>query len=144
MLGIPIGTPVLRVDYISRLDDTPIGMATNHLTYPEASRLSAEMMAVDFYSMLRCANVGMAESVTTTHAGFADDYDLPLLDVPIGDPIIVMEQTIYDFDARPRGLDLAVLSGPGSDPHFVCAVRRCWLVEVRDCAPRGAVIRARV
>lgn len=110
MLEIPPGTSVLRVDYLARLGNVVVGQAANHLVFPEADRLSPDMLRVDFYEMLRLAGVTVGESTFLFDASVADEFDVELLGVRLGDPVMAMEQIIYSPEGRP--LDVAFCRSP--------------------------------
>lgn len=122
MLEVPVGTPVLRIDYVARLGDLAIGIATNHLTYPVAARLSPEDMRVDFYALLRRAGVELGESVVQMDGTFADEYDAEVLGIPVGAPILAMEQTIFDPSGRP--IDCAFIRTSGRRSTFFSRATR--------------------
>ena len=116
MLRIDVGTPVLRIDYTAYLGDTVIGQATNHLTYPEAGRVTPDMMRIDFYAMLRSGGVRAGESIVLLETGVADEHDAALLGIDVGDAVLVMEQTILDRDGRP--IDAAFIRGSAASSTF--------------------------
>jgi GntR family transcriptional regulator len=101
LLGIPVGTTVLRIDYIALLDDVAIGGATNYVVYPDAGRLSADMLRVDFYAMLRHGGIAVGESTFLIDTAMADEHDFDLLGLSVGSPVTLLEQVIYDLDGRP-------------------------------------------
>jgi len=116
MLGIEVGTRVLRIDYTARLGAIAIGQATNHLTYPEAERLTPDMMRVDFYALLREGGIELGESTVMLDAGMADEHDAALLGVAVGEPLVLMEQCIYDPAGRP--IDAAFVRCPATRSTF--------------------------
>lgn len=101
MLDIPVGTAVLHIDYIALVGKVAIGQGTNHLVFPEAQRLSPDLLRVDFYEMLRAAGVAVGESTFLFDASVADEYDVELFGSTLGDPVMAVEQIIYAADGRP-------------------------------------------
>jgi len=110
MLQIDVGIPVLRIDYVARVGDVAFGIATNYLTYPEATGLDPDMMRVDFYELLHRGGVEVGESTFLFDASVADEYDAALLDVEPDSPIIGLEQMIHAPDGHPIDAALCRIS----------------------------------
>jgi GntR family transcriptional regulator len=101
LLGIEEGAPVLRIDYIARLEGATTGYATNYLVAPEADLVAPEMIANDFYAMLTRAGITVGRSTFQIETALADDQDAQVLGVVVGEPVMVLEEVVYDLDDRP-------------------------------------------
>jgi GntR family transcriptional regulator len=101
LLGIGEGETVLRVDYVGLLGGEPTGYATNYLVFPEAARLAPDMIAVDFYDMLHRGGIGIGRSTFLIETALADEQDAEILGVAVGEPVMVLEEVVYDLDDRP-------------------------------------------
>jgi GntR family transcriptional regulator len=100
MLQIEPRTTVLRIDYVAHLDDMVLGGATNYLVYPEAGTLTPDMFRDDFYALLRRAGLRLEESIFRLDVTTADEYDVDLLHIGLGDPVTTMEM-VYSIAGRP-------------------------------------------
>jgi GntR family transcriptional regulator len=112
------GLPCLRVDYVALLDGEPLGYATNYMRFPEAGRLRRSDFRTDFYAMLDTAGLRIGETTFLWEAALADSFDAQVLDIPVGAPVMVGEQVMYDPDGvafdfactRARGDRMAMFS----------------------------------
>ncbi|GAA2210920.1 GntR family transcriptional regulator [Nonomuraea monospora] len=103
-LGVPAGTPCLRLEYVSLFGDEPHGMATNYVLAPEADRLRDKPFVHDWYTLLHEAGVGYEESEFIYGCAPADAATAARLGIAEGSPLITMEQLIRDGDGRPFNL----------------------------------------
>ncbi|MFG1695287.1 GntR family transcriptional regulator [Nonomuraea sp. NPDC049309] len=103
-LGVPAGTPCLRLEYVSLYGDEPHGMATNYVLSPEADRLRGRPFVHDWYALLNEAGVTYEESEFICGCTPADAATAARLGVAEGAPLITMEQVIRDAGGRPFNL----------------------------------------
>jgi GntR family transcriptional regulator len=105
-LHLPIGTPVLRLEYVGYLEREPICLATNYAAFPEAEAMMAAPFVADWYTMMAAAGVPMGGSEWVMSCLNADASVARLLDVAPGTALMLGEELIWDADGRP--FDFAV------------------------------------
>jgi GntR family transcriptional regulator len=110
-LGVPAGTPCLRLEYVALLDDEPAGLATNYVLFPEAERLLDCAFVSDWYVLMADAGVEFSQSEFVIGCELADAGIAAELAIGVGSPVITMEQTITDPAGRPFDLAFIYLLG---------------------------------
>ena len=110
-LGVPAGTPCLRLEYVALLDDEPAGLATNYVLFPEAERLLDAPFVSDWYVLMADAGVEFSQSEFVIGCELADAGIAAELAIGVGSPVITMEQTITDPAGRPFDLAFIYLLG---------------------------------
>jgi GntR family transcriptional regulator len=110
-LGVPAGTPCLRLEYVALLDDKPAGLATNYVLFPEAGRLLDHPFVSDWYGLMADAGVEFSQSEFLIGCELADAGIAAELAIGVGSPVITMEQTITDPAGRPFDLAFIYLLG---------------------------------
>jgi GntR family transcriptional regulator len=110
-LGVPPGTPGLRVDYVSLLDEAPVGVATNYVLFPQAGLLLDCPFRSDWYAFMAEAGVEFSTSEFVIGCELTDTALATELGVPEGTPVISMEQTISDLGGRPFDLAFIYMLG---------------------------------
>jgi GntR family transcriptional regulator len=121
-LGVPVGEPCLRLEYVSLLHGEPVGMATNYVLFPEAERLRELPFDTDWYALLREAGISLGASEFVLGCAPADPAVAALLGVGTGAPVITVEQVILDPAGRP--FDLAHIHTRGDRFLFVSRATR--------------------
>ncbi|WP_236794311.1 GntR family transcriptional regulator [Amycolatopsis sp. GM8] len=116
-LGVPDGTPCLRLDYVSLHDEEPIAVATNYVLFPEGGQLRDTPFVSDWYRLLDDAGVRLSDSEFIFNCELADASLAAALGIREGAPLIAMEQLIYDLAGRP--FDLAFIHTRGERFRFV-------------------------
>ncbi|MCE0768199.1 GntR family transcriptional regulator [Pseudonocardia kujensis] len=99
-LGVDVGTPVLRLEYVAMSEGLPTAVATNYMVYPEAERLLATPFHGHWYQLMADAGVVLGESEFVIDCVAADPMAAELLGVAPGFPLLAMEQTIADPSGR--------------------------------------------
>jgi GntR family transcriptional regulator len=107
-LGVPPGTPCLRLDYVSEIDGidgradgpVPFAVATNYVLFPEADALRDTPFRSDWYTLLDDAGVVFGESEFVMDSVLADQLSAAMLAVEPGAALLAMDQTIRDPDGR--------------------------------------------
>jgi GntR family transcriptional regulator len=99
-LGVPIGTPCLRLEYVALHEEEPIWLATNYALFPEAARLRDCPFVTDWYALMTDAGVELGQSEFVIGAEAADPLTAAVLRIPVGAPIFVTEQIIADPSGR--------------------------------------------
>jgi len=110
-LGERPGTDCLLYEYVGYLYGQTLGVYTNYVRYPEAERIMAAPFVSDWYTMLHAAGVGVGETDLLIEVLPADDVVAELLDMPVGRPLLGMQEVIRDEAGRPY--DYAVLRSRG-------------------------------
>jgi GntR family transcriptional regulator len=106
-LGVPPGTPCLRLEYVALLDDEPIAVATNYVLFPEAERLLHAPFVSDWYALFVEAGVILGDSEFLIGAMLADEFTARVLDISPGTPLLALEQVIHDPSGHP--FDFAIV-----------------------------------
>ncbi|MGC5247412.1 GntR family transcriptional regulator [Gordonia sp. DT219] len=127
--GIEPDEPLLRIDYVALIGDTPLGTACNYLRYPQAERVAPDMFGVDWYRMLAIAGIEVGSSTFLFEASVADIYDAELIGAGVGSAMLISEQVIRD----PHGMifDIAFTRNAAKNVQF--------LSQWRSAAEPGAV-----
>ncbi|NYI87020.1 GntR family transcriptional regulator [Amycolatopsis endophytica] len=99
-LGVPAGTPCLRLEYVALYEEEPIWLATNYALFPEAGRLRDCPFVTDWYALMADAGVEFGQSEFVIGAEPADPLIGDILRIPVGAPVLVTEQTIADPAGR--------------------------------------------
>lgn len=110
-LGEEPGTDCLLYEYVGYLYGQTLGVYTNYVRFPEAERIMAAPFPSDWYTMLRAAGVAVGETDLLIEVLPADDAVADLLDMPVGRPLLGMQQVIRDEAGRPY--DYAILRSRG-------------------------------
>jgi GntR family transcriptional regulator len=134
-LGVPAGSPCLRLEYVALLNDEPVALATNYAISPEAEALRVTPFRADWYTLMAEAGVSFGESEFVMGVTKADATTGPLLGLDPGQPVHSIEQVIRDADGRP--FDLAFIVIPGDRLLFLS--RAIWR-DVEPLNPSGEVI----
>ncbi|MET8429850.1 GntR family transcriptional regulator [Nocardia sp. NPDC004860] len=109
--GVTVDEDCLCIDYVLLIDDRPMAVFTNYLRSPEASRVDQEEFRTDFYSLLHCSDVAVAGFDLSVQAVAADECTARLLEIALGEPILLWEQTIRDSDGQAVDYALGALRG---------------------------------
>ncbi|MTD58343.1 UTRA domain-containing protein [Amycolatopsis sp. RM579] len=116
-LGVPDGTPCLRLEYVALHDEEPVAVATNYVLFPEAAQLRDTPFVHDWYRLLDDAGVRLSDSEFIFDCELADAPLASVLGIREGVPLILLEQIIYDLAGRP--FDLAFIHTRGERFRFV-------------------------
>jgi len=123
-LGVASESPGVRIDYVAVIDGRPFGMITNYMRMPEAAQLAGVPFRSDYYSYLTDAGLRSRETTYLMEAAAADEIDAELLKVPLGAPVMVAEQALFNESGeafnyafvRGRGDTFGILSSAGKMP----------------------------
>ncbi|WP_164470608.1 GntR family transcriptional regulator [Amycolatopsis sp. ATCC 39116] len=99
-LGVPVGTPCLRLEYVALHQEEPVWLATNYALFPEAARLRDCPFVTDWYALMADAGVEFGQSEFIIGAEPADPLVAAVLGIAPGAPVLVTEQTIADPAGR--------------------------------------------
>ena len=101
-LCIPVGTPVLRICRLCTADGKP-AIYCEDILEKQMVRHSYEMndLRYPIYDFLpRFCEVSSYMDLTEIHAVAADEYLAGMLEVPLGSPLLNLEETDYDIEGR--------------------------------------------
>ncbi|MCU1656722.1 MAG: transcriptional regulator, GntR family with sensor domain protein [Pseudonocardiales bacterium] len=101
------GAPCLMIEYLGMALGGIVGVYTNYLRYPEAERVAAIPFHGHWYTLLAEAGLDIGETDLLIEAMVADDVLSGQLSVPVGRPLLAMQQVIRDSAGRPY--DFAIL-----------------------------------
>jgi GntR family transcriptional regulator len=99
-LGVPTGTPCLRLEYVALHEEEPIWLATNYALFPEAARLRDCPFVTDWYALMADAGVELGQSEFVIGCELADQLTADVLGIAPGQPVFITEQTIADPSGR--------------------------------------------
>lgn len=99
-LGVPTGTPCLRLEYVALHEEEPIWLATNYALFPEAARLRDCPFVTDWYALMADAGVELGQSEFVIGCELADQLTADVLGIAQGQPVFITEQTIADPSGR--------------------------------------------
>ncbi|WP_084703847.1 GntR family transcriptional regulator [Phaeacidiphilus oryzae] len=108
-LGVPVGSPCIRYEYLSLRDGRPVFVATNYALAPEGERLLGVPFRTDWYRLLGDAGLTVGQSEFLIGSGLADSTNAPLLGLEPGSPVMLLEQIIRDPEGRPWDLAFVVI-----------------------------------
>ncbi|GAA0607664.1 GntR family transcriptional regulator [Kribbella sandramycini] len=111
-LAVPAGTPLLVLERVRFLGD--VRMALDHAVLPAA--LAPGLADVDFtaaslFEELTARGVVLDRSETAIESRIAGEALAAKLHLSAGEPILLLDQTIYDADNRPILLSTVEYSG---------------------------------
>jgi GntR family transcriptional regulator len=106
-LDEPVGTPCLLLEYIGIAHGGVVGLYSNYVRYPEADRIAATPFHGHWYALLADAGLELAETDLLIEACVADEVVAERLGIPLGRPLLAMQQVIRDSAGRPY--DFAIL-----------------------------------
>ncbi|MFC8449010.1 GntR family transcriptional regulator [Kitasatospora sp. NPDC057223] len=111
-LGVPAGTPLLRLDRVRLLNDVRIAVDRTAVPEDLADGLdAADFTTASLFEELRRHGVELDRSVATVEARSADETLAGHLQIAPGAPVLVLDQTIYTRDQRPALLTVVEYSG---------------------------------
>jgi GntR family transcriptional regulator len=104
-LGLPEHAPLAVLETLILDDVTPIALSTSYVGWPRESEGDAREQEPDIISFLEeQLEVCVSGSDTTVSALAADSQTAALLDVHEGEPILFLEDLLYDIDGHPRAI----------------------------------------
>jgi GntR family transcriptional regulator len=101
-LGVPAGTPLLRLERVRLLNDVRI--AVDRTVIPAGlvpSLATTDFASASLFAELRAHGVELSRSVATIEARNADETLAAQLELTVGAPVLVLDQTIHAPDQRP-------------------------------------------
>jgi GntR family transcriptional regulator len=110
-LGERAGAPCLLLEYVALVLGEPHAVCANYVRYPEAERVAATAFGADWYTLMADAGLVVAETDFVIEAMLADRPVADLLGIPVGAPVMALEQVIRDATGRPY--DFAVIRSRG-------------------------------
>lgn len=111
MLGRPVGSDCLTVEYLACRDGEPLAMVTNYVAWPHAEALVDSPQRVDFFSYLRQHGLLIGRTDMIFDARPADPAVAALLGVPAGSPLLGFEQVILDENGVPYDFAIGYARG---------------------------------
>ncbi|HEY3717875.1 MAG TPA: GntR family transcriptional regulator [Jatrophihabitantaceae bacterium] len=116
------GTPTLMIEYVGMAAGTVVGLYTNYLRYPEADAVAATPFRSHWYTLMGDAGLQVDETDLLIEVILADEPVAEVLGVPIGHPMLAMQQVIRDETGRPY--DFALLRHRGDRLSLLSQARR--------------------
>jgi DNA-binding GntR family transcriptional regulator len=99
-LGLPPGTPVVRLRRLRLSDSEPLALLTNHLPADIVSLTAERLEEHGLYETLRAAGVNLRIANQTIGARGATTAEAALLDERRGVPLLTMTRTAFDDKGR--------------------------------------------
>jgi GntR family transcriptional regulator len=104
-LGLAEHAPLAVLETLILEDVTPIALSTSYAGWRRGSTGDAREQEPDIISFLeQQLEVCVSGSATTVSALAADSQTATLLDLHEGEPVLFLEDLLFDVDGRPRGL----------------------------------------
>lgn len=119
-LLIAIGSPVMALSRLLLVEGEPVGIDRKYLLYDRSSRiLESELEHPSLPDLVEKETRGLLSRASiTVKASSADAEDADYLGCSAGDPVLVVEQTLYISNGRPAGYGKTVYRG---DKHCLTA-----------------------
>ncbi|MGB4135253.1 MAG: GntR family transcriptional regulator [Microbacterium sp.] len=95
-LGIPPGTPVLRLRRRRSTDGVPVAVMENHLPAPLTDITVEQLESRGLYQILRARGVAISVAKQKIGARRAEADEHELLDIDTGGPVLTMERVSFD------------------------------------------------
>ncbi|MDN3352335.1 GntR family transcriptional regulator [Actinomadura sp. DC4] len=99
-LGVPPGTPVIRLKRLRLTDTEPLALLTNHLPIDIVDLTAEGLESRGLYETLRAAGVNLRIANQTIGARGATKAEAVLLDERRGVPLLTMSRTAFDDKGR--------------------------------------------
>jgi DNA-binding GntR family transcriptional regulator len=100
VLGLALGTPVLRLERLRWAGDEPLALMTNWLPVDLADYSSAQLEQHGLYELLRRGGTHIRIATQRIGARAATQPEARLLGERKGAPLLTMERTAYDDSGR--------------------------------------------
>ncbi|MFC8829529.1 GntR family transcriptional regulator [Streptomyces sp. NPDC057137] len=101
-LGVPAGTPLLRLERVRLLNDVRIAVDRTVIPADLAPSLATkDFSSASLFEELRAQGVELSRSEATIEARTADERLAAQLELAVGAPVLVLDQTIQTPDQRP-------------------------------------------
>jgi GntR family transcriptional regulator len=107
----PVGSLCLMIEYVGMVRGEVVGLYTNYLVEAAALKLRGVPFNGHWYTLMADAGLVIGETDLVIEAMVADDLLAATLGVPVGRPVLGMQQVIRDEAGRP--FDFAVLRHRG-------------------------------
>jgi DNA-binding GntR family transcriptional regulator len=105
--GVDAGDRILRIDFVSMLSGSPLGVVTDYVRETEGQHLDKATFTADFYSLLDRSGIRMQSCAFAFQAVSIDAATARHLDVLAGDPALRFEQIIRNYDGEVFDLALS-------------------------------------
>jgi GntR family transcriptional regulator len=106
-----VGSPCVMIEYVGMVRGEVVGLYTNYLDGWAAERLDGVPFNGHWYALLADAGLPIGETDLVIEAMLADELLATTLGIPVGRPVLGMQQVIRDDTGRPY--DFAVLRHRG-------------------------------
>jgi GntR family transcriptional regulator len=100
-LAIADGEECLRIEVLVNFDGVPYSLTTNYLPGRFTDRAQVAPYGGDWWKYLEHLGALPDVADVSIEATAADAYVAPLLDVEVGDPILMVTRLVHDTDGRP-------------------------------------------
>jgi GntR family transcriptional regulator len=106
-LGLPLHAPMAVLETLILDDVTPIALSTSYVGWSRESEDDTREQEPDIIPFLEeQLEVCVSGSDTTVSALAADSQTAALLEVHEGEPILFLEDLLYDVEGRPRAISM--------------------------------------
>ena len=101
-LGLPEGTEVVRIERLRLAKVSPFSYILNYLPPTIGQKIrSDDLLTKPLLKILEDdLGIDLAEATQRIEADLADSYVAPLLEVPVGDPLLKIERTVFDSEHK--------------------------------------------
>jgi GntR family transcriptional regulator len=123
-----VGAPCLLVEYIGIAHGELAGVYTNYVRMPEGQRLAETPFHGHWYALLADAGLSIGSTELLIEAMSADEVVADRIAVPVGSPLLAIQQLIRDDEGRP--FNFAILRHRGDRLALRSEARRPVVREV--------------
>ncbi|GAA2025645.1 GntR family transcriptional regulator [Catenulispora yoronensis] len=111
-LDIPAGTPLFRLERVRLLNEVRIAVDRCLLPLATAPRLAGvDFTSASLFAELRADGVELDRSVVTIESRSADEVLAAHLEIPVGGPILALDQLVYTREQVPAMLSTVEYAG---------------------------------
>jgi DNA-binding GntR family transcriptional regulator len=99
-LGVPVGTPLWRLERVRHVDGKPLALMRNYVPESVTDLEGVDFTGTGLYELFRSRAIHLRVAHQTICARLADDRESELLGVAVADALLTMERTSYDDGGR--------------------------------------------
>jgi DNA-binding GntR family transcriptional regulator len=99
-LGVPVGTPLWRLERVRHVDGKPLALMRNYVPESVTDLVGVDFTGTGLYELFRSRAIHLRVAHQTICARLADSRESELLGVAVADALLTMERTSYDDGGR--------------------------------------------
>lgn len=99
-LGVPVGTPLWRLERVRHVDGKPLALMRNYVPESVTDLEGVDFTGTGLYELFRSRAIHLRVAHQSICARLADERESGLLGVAVADALLTMERTSYDDGGR--------------------------------------------